>query len=310
MLRPRERWIFMCRFQPRVQTDRVEPPRAYDFMLAIQAVVNAGHAFEDDIVEGTTEPYKRLSIKGMELSEKETTILFAIGDCGLSDPVFDHLPTGKQRVAKKAAGEGVSFACHMMISLEPDTNGSYPLALENVPYLSRGTLEPFMKRLVKNSGYEFAEIDANGKSIVVRPNFSIDGDLSQRLKDELENGAIEGIVLVRQTKFGQGLDEAGYFRETSMQIKLKADENADPFSVIAKLRARAKKMNMDIVKVRYVREDEKIRTINYPANQAYDPRDALNVRCELLEFKHDLPNSRTQIDKNVQKQMRKLLNGG
>ena len=52
---------------------------------------------------------------------------------------------------------------------DQDQQGTYLLLLEQVPYLSRTRVIPFLKRIVKNSGYEFEKIDENGSAVRVSP---------------------------------------------------------------------------------------------------------------------------------------------
>jgi hypothetical protein len=309
MLRPRERFIYMFRFQPTVRTTKIAPPSALDLMKAVELVFKDGKAFEDETLDEFELP-KRTAIKAMKIDGAKTaTVLLSFADPQISDTAFEHLETGKLRYAEKADGECVSFACHMVLSLEEDQYGTYPMVLEEVPYLSRSRVVPFIKRLVKNSPQEFVEEDENGQKRAYRPSFEVNGDLSQRLEDELKDGFVRDIVLMRRTKVGQGLDEDGYYHETSRQIRFKiAEENKkEPWLTIEKVRSLAKKEKMDTLKVHYVRDDDKSRTVEYRTDQAFDPQDAMNVRCEFLELDYDLPNSRASIDTKLEARMKKLL---
>ena len=320
VLRPRERFIYMFRFQPTVRTERVAPPSALDLLRPIQTIFDAGLAVEEVTIEGAEEGAEEvvewLAIRDMEIDERDAqvaTLLFTIGDRNLSDTVFEHRETGEQRVARKRAGEGVSFAAHLVIALEPDEHGSYPMLLEEVPYLSRTRLIPFMKRLIKNSGHAFEETDENGHAVSYVPSFHVDGDMSQRLQDELDAGRIRDVELVRTTRTGQGLDENGYYREATRQIKLKVDDSGghSVWEILRRIKRRAREENMDTMRVRYTRADDKNRTITHRTGgaEAYNFQDALNVRCELVEFLDDLPNSRQTIDPTVRAEMLRLMRG-
>lgn len=141
-----------------------------------------------------------LELLQVQLHAGHAVLLLSYSDKGVSDPAFRDPDSGKQRVVRKRAGEGVAHAVHLVVSTENTSAKSYRALLEVAPRTSRTPVLRLLNKLLS----QCEDLQRGTAKRVLSPKLSFDGDASSSLKQSLLTGTLHGIDLVRDQRADEG----------------------------------------------------------------------------------------------------------
>lgn len=195
--------------------------------------------------------------------DNENEILFlllAYADKNVTDPVFERLDSGELRTEPKLEGEGVAVSAHMAIDLRPGHPGvsSYRAVLEDVPGIGRSKIAPFLTSLWRAAPrIQWGAPDGSVKNC--RPQFDIDGRMSDTLRNDLQEGRLSMIELVQHNVDGDAFDEEGAIVEKVKSLKLSVVQGPgeQAIDLINRIRGRARELGYPNMKVRWTHGRQK-----------------------------------------------------
>ncbi len=235
-------------------------------------------------------------------------MLVSYASKNLSDPAFANLESGELRIEPKLEGEGVAVSAHIVISGEPViANGTNHLfLLEDVPGIGRTKLRSFFAHVFKQaSEHANFRFEQYGKIRTYRPTPELEGHLSQTLSDDLKEGKILGLELIKYSMNESEFDEEGYLDEKKRIIEVKAADDSDSkglLRAITKLRQKAADEGFSDVRIRFKHQRGRQKTILMsPARE--DARDALSVKSFLVETKTNINQCSKEIRDDISAQM-------
>lgn len=193
--------------------------------------------------------------------EKEglLVLLIQLSDKNATDPAFANLQTGSLRVEPKLAGEGIAVTCHLMIKTKTlkKSKDLYLGLLENVPGISKSTLEPFFNYILKESfdGVDFKN-PATKSDCKLYPTAKFIHHASKKLKELLSGSKMQQIRLV-STSVANEMDKNPYALviEKAMKVKVVKQPSANqklPF--IQKIRKWGTTKGFDKLLITYSKE--------------------------------------------------------
>jgi len=152
----------------------------------------------------------------------KAAILFQYSDSNVSDPAFSRLDSGELRHEPKLEGEGVAVSAHAMIYLSQDELRPFDnlMLLEDVPGIGKTKIIPFLNSQLKPLLTREYEDPTDGVIKVCVPMVVMEHHASQSLKEDLEQGELRFIELVRDETV-QELDEDPYLVEARSTIRVK-----------------------------------------------------------------------------------------
>ena len=225
---------------------------------ALRGVFEAGQA-----VQLLNKETAAIRLRDLQVDE-ENDILFlllAYADKNVTDPVFETLENGELRTEPKLEGEGVAVSAHMAIDLRPNEPGvsAYRAVLEDVPGIGRSKIAPFLTALYRQAPrIQWAAPDGSVKNC--RPQFDIDGRMSDTLSNDLREGRLSMIELVQYHVDGDGFDEEGAIVEQVRTLRLSvAPQGAGEHAIdlINRVRGRARELGYPNMKVRWTHGRQK-----------------------------------------------------
>ena len=158
--------------------------------------------------------------------------LLAMSDTRRPDQVFTNPVDDERRVLQKLEGEGLDCSCHVVISCNPTQPGSssYKLAVENVPTFSVSFVARYIRFVFRKLSIlrDISVASPTGEMVNGVPEMvslivqsELRGVPSGELLNDLENGVLSEIELVREISAGGGWDEGNYVVEKTNKIIVK-----------------------------------------------------------------------------------------
>lgn len=253
-----------------------------------------------------------LRIRDLDIDEenKILTLLINLSDQKVSDPVFEHLEQGTLRLEPKLEGEGVALSAHMLISLTSTQAGvsTYRTILEDVPGIGRTKLQPFLRRLLKMCATaEFT--DEDGKRKKFRPVTSLVGRMNSQFKDDLSNGWISGIELVRYTNGASEFDEEAYISENSRRLTLDVEKGIDrdtAIELVNRVKTKARNAGYADMFIRYKPSKKRQKSIMVGTARE-DAADALVMRSDNFLVEEPLSQCEANLREDVVQKMKNFL---
>lgn len=148
-------------------------------------------------------------------------LLFQHANTEASDPAFAHTKTGKVRVAKKEADEGVGVTAHVIIAKEA-TNDEfpdiYPVVIEEVPGITKTMMSQALTYFFRQCGLTFQK-EGSKNDLKCRGIARIEYLASSSLQETLSQGHLLGILATRKVA-KNCLDEDGDFRIDEEYLKI------------------------------------------------------------------------------------------
>lgn len=314
MLHIRERWI---QFHELVLAP--EPSDAPSIALAnvipyLQKRIDDGEAFQLKNNDRSAYRITDFSQNRQKGHPEALVLLFQYADQDATDPVFADLQTGSLRLEPKLEGEGVAVSAHAVIGLTPISGkaDTYPFLLEVVPGLGRSSVDPFLKKQIKEATegqFEYFDEEKQERR-PYRPTSELLGTPSKSFVEELERGQLAGLELIKRVKTAEALDEEGYFFEDSHILKVSLSPEARKDSVwaraVATVRGWGRRNGYQELRVRYKKKEGRQKSFVMGTSQA-DLHDVLVLKDELIIADVDLHQCSPEINPAFAAQMLSLL---
>lgn len=222
-------------------------------------------------------------------------LLFNYSDTNHSDPAFEDLVTGEVRIVPKKDGEGIAVSAHAVISTMPNPDGTYMTLVEDVPGLTRSSLQPFLSSEMKQVGTEKYR-DEEGKERMAWPSVELVGHVGQKLREDLKKGKLQSICLISRKSIPNKLDEFGYtdVTERSITLKPKPGLRYDAVKLINAIKRSPAAKAYDGIRVRFSNSEGRSRqawvpTIREDAGESeYVMMDTIQVGSILKQCEEDL----------------------
>lgn len=276
-----------------------------DELASLQGVFEAGHA-----VQLLNRESAAIRVRDLRL-DRDNDILFlllAYADKNVTDPVFETLENGDLRTEPKLEGEGVAVSAHMAIDLRPNEVGvsSYRALLEDVPGIGRSKIAPFLTSLYRQAPrIQWAAPDGSVKNC--RPQFDIDGRMSDTLSNDLREGRLSMIELVQHHVDGDGFDEEGAIVEQVRTLRLSIAPQGvgeQAIELINRVRGRARELGYPNMKVRWTHGRQK--TAEFGTARE-DAGDVLVFKTTEIRSENPLSQCDAEIQEDRIERLRELL---
>lgn len=230
-------------------------------------------------------------------------LLFHRDSPNAADPMYRKKLADKSvkvRKADKAADEEQSHSAHFVISVDPFAPGRYKAALEEVPGISIGVIDPIISDALRDYPYNY--LDARGQTQQSYTTFKAAGVKSETLKDALQKGQCKFLTLVRPGD-AEIVDGDGLFETIDQRMKIRIKGVVDGqsmFSRIDDLIQRAKDAGWEQFNVDLNLENSRKRTVKMERDD--EAKNVLFVRAEEVSVNDELPLCSTEIiDELVEK---------
>jgi hypothetical protein len=181
---------------------------------------------------------------------KSITVLVRLSDKAAPNSVYSDPNAGTFQEHMKASGQGSDLGCHVFISSaeQKSSPNVYTCIIEHVQGLPAALIQ---RALSKMLNYEFNENgqsfkyphpgggnDRNGNPKFDRccPHVELRGRPSDRLINDVNNGVISGISLIR-TETATQLGGASYLKKKETELKLSIDKSLLPANPWSSLKA-------------------------------------------------------------------------
>lgn len=254
-----------------------------------------------------------IRLKDLGIDEDSDIAYFLINysDTNIVDPVFENLETGKLRTEAKLKGEGISVSTHLVVSLVNSTKSDrhYLAVLEDVPGIGKTKLEPFLTSEFKEVS-DFSFEDEANRERDCRPIIEFQGHLSQKLKDDIKDGALREIELIKYRTDDEEFDEDGCLEEKSRKVLIKVQGSfvgRAALAILNKVRKKAAEAGYNDFRVRFKKgtreRDVKVDSL---VNRE-DIGDVIYVCQEVLDLTKSLPQSSDRVQKELLKKMIDLI---
>lgn len=308
MINAKERWVFYYDKQLIPRPDGAPPLfKMQDMMELLYSRQQAGESVK--LLNNKSAAIRIIDMK-LDPDKKVAILLIQYADTNISDPAFSNLETGILRVEPKLEGEGVAVSAHLVISLESSqsNDSSYLALLEDVPGIGKTKIEPFLTSEFKNvSIYSFENEENRVKPCY--PVANMDGFMAQTLRDDLAEGSLQHIELVKPSPRGGDLDEPGFAREISRNIQIKPSKpyvGDEALGIINRIKEKAKNKGYLDMRIRFKKPQGKQRSILIGTARE-DAGDALYTKCDMIKVLNPLPQCLEKIRDDVSESITQLL---
>lgn len=250
----------------------------------------------------------RISELLINSKSRRASFLFQYSDSKISDPAFSELASGVLRSEPKLEGEGVAVSAHAIIYLDPIKPGGleYLMLLEDSPGIGKTKLTPFLNGFLKSlltTDFENME----GVRLQCYPYINFDHLASQSLLDDLENGELRFIELIKNQTILE-LDEEPFLDKTTQTVRVKATpktKGQPAVDFINKVKNLGKEKGYQDMRIVFKKDEGNQRSVRLSTLRE-DAGDALFGRMEIIETEYDLPQCTATIDKAFLAKMREL----
>lgn len=303
MLRNDERWVVFMEFNFH-WSPAYAPPDLFDVKAmggALEEVVNATDSLIYVDPRNKDEAVTLDSVTYYPPSRPEyLVLLFSYSNVRGADPGFKNLKTRKNRVEKKQLDEAVAASAHLVISLKQKARKGdhyYPALLEDVGGIGKTKIQAALTAMVRGRR-NFTFVDEDGRNRAATIHTELLGLDDETVKADASGGRMSYFVAIKENKNPPLFDEGLGIRQTRQEVRLKPAKDAVPTTLkdmLTKLAAAAKRKGYDRVRVHYVRQDGKNRSLTFGTHRE-DAEDFLIKRVEKIKLKstvgqtHDEPN--------------------
>jgi hypothetical protein len=300
MLSQYERWIHFHSLYIKSAPDHAPLFSLVDLVPKIKVAINNAETIM--LMDNETASLRIADID-YPAHRKHIKLLIQYANKDATDPVFLDFEKKKLRTVHKLDGEGIAVSGHVIIGCTPNTDGTYPLLVEEVPGLGRTNIQRFLRwlfKLVSEGHFIFNDETDNNKSKKYRPVAEVMDDPSSSFSNDLQAGTIEGIELVKRMPRGNGdFDEAGFFVEdiTIIKVKVVNKQVKGIMGHLNDLKKKAKNKGFSDIKIRYNKLAGKRKTAVMGTNMD-DIASACVVRTEMVESLKPLAQCSDKLNKD------------
>lgn len=218
---------------------------------------------------------------------KFLVLLFSYVNRKGADPGFKDIKTRKSRVETKKGDEGVAASAHLLVSLRGKKKGNkiyYPALIEDVTGLGKTKMQQAVTKIIRRKkNFSFSDGDGGKRSAL--PTFEMSGLDDEQVTEDASKGRLGYFVLIKERRDKPLFDESVDAVVTREEIKLKPSDTAVKGlkAKLVKLAKAASGRGYDKVRVQYVREDGKNRSITFGTHRE-DSEDFLIKRIEKIKL--------------------------
>lgn len=277
-----------------------------EFLPAILNQIDAGEA-----VHLTQNDTRAMRARKYRYDDEENILylLLNYSDANLGDPAFETLETGELRVEPKLDGEGIAVSTYMAIDLElsSDRFPHYKTVLEDVPGIGRTKICPFLTYLVRVSDVRQKWKEPDGKQRISRPEFGLEGEKSQALENDLKNGRLSFIELVRYY-VNEDFDEEGILEEEKsiLRLKVKRDDEDNRIGLLNRIKRRANEQGYTEMRLRYSNSSRRSKTVDFGTARE-DVADVLTVNSSEVKLRISRQQRETEIRDDVVDRLKEIV---
>jgi hypothetical protein len=204
--------------------------------------------------------------------KKYLALLLCLSDKRRPDQVLTDVDGNSRRVFTREDGEGLDHSMHLVISADETLAGSatYRLAVESVPNFSISLAARFIQYLVRKlSTRKDVVFSAHAPNGAMQDNVPVEVPLSlasevrgvpsDELLQDIENGELSEIELVREVQVPGGWDQGNFVREKKYKLSLKPVLKTEGNVIMQALKstcARAVAENFETATLRWKIDDQ------------------------------------------------------
>ncbi len=185
----------------------------------------------------------------VDAGNQTATLLFRHSDAGVAESVYSNIRQNQFRPNAKPAGFGGETGAHMLISLanEQGFPRRYTCLVEKVPYLDFSLIRRLLNRILHDEHaadpHSFEYDNPHGQRTRAGgirrerclPRIEFEGQPSANLANDIHNGYLEGVTLVRAEQHTQ-VGGVGWLTRQEATMKLSVDHGNLPANVWAGVR--------------------------------------------------------------------------
>ncbi|MBH1943605.1 hypothetical protein I5L01_05085 [Erythrobacter sp. YJ-T3-07] len=225
---------------------------------------------------------------------KTLTVLFHRASPQAADPDY-RKKVGKKvsvRTADRQVGEEQSVSCHLVISTEKRSDGSYDVYLEEIPRISITLINQIIARALNEYKYDFTDNKGKtGETYTVLKSYGV--------KDETVTNALKGgnfgyITLVRpaDASFVDGSEFEALSERMRIRIKSEIDRK-EWFKKIGKLAQGARSKGWEDFQIDLNLEEGRKKTVKIERGE--EGKEIVFVRSEQISVSKDMPVCSTKV---------------
>lgn len=229
----------------------------------------------------------------VDANQQFVTLLVRLSDKTAPNAVYSDPVARQFNVLVKQGNQGSDFGCHVLVSTAQEQGfpNIYTCAIEHIPGLSSRLVQRLLSKLLK---YEFKDdatsfsylhpaggLTRQGQPRMDRccPHIELRGRPSDTLVNDINNGKITGISLVRAEAVTP-IAGSAYLRKRETELRLQIDQNNLPANIWQSLvqSFQANSRTYGVAKVSYkVPGNKKIVTVKIDTNNG-NPLEELYVK--------------------------------
>jgi len=268
-----------------------------------------------------------LYLVDMVAREGDDHVVLLINRCDpdAADSVFYDPATGTRTRHEKKPGEGADHSSHVALSLTPVSPNVYRAIVEMCPGLSSARIEAFLNYLFRICCMEFKQdftvehlagaVEGEGAEIKpvrvrTKQKCKMMGHLSPEFEQELREGKLTSIELIRLEDQGSPWDDAGELVENSRTVKIRESAPgavAEKWEAIQQLCGRVKD-KYGQVRVTFRTTEGLTRTAKLETEGAAFAHDSKYIKKRLIDgFEKSLPAAFDAVDEEMRGKLCALL---
>lgn len=261
---------------------------------------------KENRVKYTSKNKEALYIPDIKQYDNKIVALINKSDTTVADPVLSNPKNNERRTIEKEPNEGQDYSSHILI-ITNDNDPSQALALiEHCQGLGISTIKYTLESIMKNAeqicpdkftrNHPNGEIDQEGKSkkYNVKHSFIFKAHPSDAFKNDINNGTIRSIELIRDREKHSEFDEDSHFVEKYSTLCIKPADNKSLVGrgyVALKKLFSSKKDDYDRARIKFKTPEGMERSIEYdfysPTSHEYIKKYRIDNFAEELKSSYD-----------------------
>jgi hypothetical protein len=245
------------------QYQGLRPPSAADVVRWLEAVMTANFSIKE-----SGDKRRATYLQKVIHERKVACLLISVSDKNAADPAFSDPAAKTRRVIAKKLEEGLEVSTHIVINLNPVKPNTYSLVLEGAAGLPSTRVEQFINFNLRKAASLFpdeflvdhptgAKLNGVVQKIKTRIKVSLKGHPSARLVQDINEGTLTALELIREKTTPVLWDQHGYVAEKQAMVALnvsgvpKRNPLVKHFTTIREVCDNASKKKFDSLRVRF-----------------------------------------------------------
>jgi hypothetical protein len=316
-MKSRERTIYFydVHINATTRKEGIENPPCIPFLAAAKVIASLDLKGEHGAFKKGPDELFQIQDFAFDTASGSLELLINHADKSLSDPVFKHFVSRRTRNAGKDKIEGIDISTHALLIPSATSPSSALLLLTYGSGVTAAFMEKMLSKLMvtaasipKHKNYFQLKHPSGevGATYNVKYVFECVGHKSQRLREDLATGQLQGVELTAN-QIG-GIDTGGSFVSVAQSLSLKPLSNLKPsLATLMQAIGLAKQStgkDFDSVRVRFKDANDNLREEVFATNDL----EAAFVKKERLKFDTDIPSQHIFINRGIMDAMRALCN--